>query len=561
MAPLTLLQTSGNFSNLVSPTTMEIPMNPAMILVVDDEPDLELLIRQRFRRRIQEGIIEFEFAINGEEALRKLADPSRVFDVVLTDINMPVMDGLTLLTRIKEQEGPYKAVVVSAYGDLENIRTAMNRGAFDFITKPIDFPDLETTIEKTVNEVRMIRKGLQAHEQLESTIQEKEIAEEEKDRAVQSERFKQQFLANMSHEIRTPMNSIVGLTNLLMKTDLSQQQSRYLDVIRKSSENLLVIINDILDISKIEAGKMVFEHTPFRIAEILDLLYETMHFRAEEKQLSLVFDCSPEVPEVLVGDPVRLNQVLTNLIGNAVKFTEKGMIRLDVRVLNKGTTKVILEFTIIDTGVGIAPGLLEKIFDSFSQASSDTNRRFGGTGLGLTISKELIEMQGGSILVSSEVGKGTTFSFRLPVDIGRPSDTVTSDSADSHSYELSPGFSILLVEDNPFNQIVAIDTLKDLYKEVDIEVAENGATALEMLREGAFDLVLMDIQMPIMDGFEATRRIRSELPAGKSNVKIMAMTANVTTDEVARCFESGVDDYIAKPFDPKSLFDKIGKLV
>ncbi|MFM7217131.1 MAG: response regulator, partial [Bacteroidota bacterium] len=471
----------------------------AYILVVDDEPDLELLIRQRFRRKIQEGLIDFDFAINGEEALKKLSESGRVYEVVLTDINMPVMDGLTLLARIKEQEGPYKAVVVSAYGDLENIRTAMNRGAFDFITKPIDFSDLETTIEKTINEVRLIRRGIDASERLESTLVEKEIAELEKDKAMQSERFKQQFLANMSHEIRTPMNSIVGLTNLLMKTSLDQQQSRYLDVIRKSSENLLVIINAILDISKIEAGKMVFDHAPFSLPDLLELLYETMSIRSSEKKLQLRFECAPDVPEIMVGDPVRLNQILTNLIGNAIKFTEEGYVSLSVVNVVPGTDRCLLEFIVTDTGVGIEETLLDKIFESFSQASSETNRRFGGTGLGLTISRQLIELLGGSIMVQSELGKGATFSFRIPFDIGEAEEPTRSFDSVTRKENLLQSISILLVEDNQFNQIVAIDTLKDLFGDIRIDVAENGAVALELLTSNEYDLVLMDIQMPVMD--------------------------------------------------------------
>lgn len=535
--------------------------NPALILVVDDEPDLELLIRQRFRRKIKDGELDFDFAINGEEALKKLETTNRHFDMVLTDINMPVMDGLTLLNRIKEQEGPYKAVVVSAYGDLENIRTAMNRGAFDFITKPIDFSDLELTILKTVNEVRLIRKGIEAHEQLETTLQEKERAELETDRARQSEKFKQQFLANMSHEIRTPMNSVVGLTHLLLKTPLNEQQFRYVDTIRKSSENLLVIINDILDISKIEAGKMIFENTTFSFSEMLDNLYQMMLIRANDKQLPLELQVSPEIPPFLIGDPVRLQQILINLVGNAIKFTESGKVSINVAPVQTSADKCTLHFTVTDTGIGIAPETVGVIFESFSQATSDTNRKFGGTGLGLTISKQLIDLQGGTIDLASEVGSGTTFSFSLTFRIGKESDLpVRKVSAPVLDNQLS-GITILLTEDNVFNQMVAIDTLNDLIPNVHIDLAENGEQAVEKAGMRKYDLILMDIQMPVMDGFEAVRKIRSELDPTLRNVKILAMTANVTRDEVDKCFECGVDEYIAKPFDPQDLLVKIQQLI
>ncbi|HNP48690.1 MAG TPA: response regulator [Bacteroidia bacterium] len=534
---------------------------PAKILVVDDEPDLELLIRQRFRHKIRSNELAFEFAGNGVEALRKLGMDADSYDMILTDINMPEMDGLTLLVKIKEQFAHHKAVVVSAYGDMENIRTAMNRGAFDFITKPIDFGDLETTINKTISEIRLIRQGQVARERLAQTIMEKEVAELDRQKAEQSEKFKQQFLANMSHEIRTPMNSIIGLTNLLVKTNLDQQQAKYLNVIKKSSENLLVIINDILDLSKIEAGKMVFEQTPFLVADALETVYHTLLFKADEKKLGFEINIDKGVPAAISGDPVRLNQILINLAGNAVKFTEKGSVTISVIELSRNGNQSILEFSIRDTGIGIAPEGLNKIFESFSQASNDTTRKFGGTGLGLTISKQLIELQGGSIYVASELGKGTTFSFKIPYAIAS-ADEIGKDKKDTLQIDKEDlaGMRILLVEDNPFNQIVAVDTLNDLLEKPVIEIADNGLIALDKLTAADFDVVLMDIQMPEMDGFEATRKIRQDFPSPKHMTKIMAMTANVTKDEVDNCFSCGMDEYIAKPFDPQDLLQKLWRL-
>lgn len=534
--------------------------SPAWILVVDDEPDLELLIRQRFRRQIRAGELEFDFAMNGEEALEMLASHQRVYDMVLTDINMPVMDGLTLLSRIKEQDGPYKAVIVSAYGDLENIRTAMNRGAFDFVTKPIDFSDLELTIRKTLSEVRLIRQGMEAHEKLEYTLIEKERAELEKDRARQSEKFKQQFLANMSHEIRTPMNSVIGLTNLLRKTPLDKQQSKYVETIQKASENLLIIINDILDISKIEAGKLQLEQIAFSLHDSLNNLFQIMKVKADEKKLGFSLEIDDTIPPVLLGDTVRLNQILINLVGNAIKFTEAGEVILRASALSITDNNCTVRFDVVDTGIGIEDEAVKVIFESFSQASSDTNRRFGGTGLGLSIAKQLIQLHGGRISLESKLGEGTTFTFEIPYLIGSHSDLSFEQTRPEVNAEDVRGLKVLLVEDNAFNQMVAIDTLQELIPDVSIDVAENGAIGVEKSMSQAYDVILMDIQMPVMDGFEATRTIRKQT-AGKTPARIMAMTANVTRDEVDKCFDCGVDEYIAKPFDPQELLAKIIKLV
>jgi signal transduction histidine kinase len=311
------------------------------------------------------------------------------FDLLLTDINMPGMDGLTLLTRLKDLNLLFKAIVVSAYGDLQNIRTAMNSGAFDFITKPIDFQDLETTIYKTINELAVIRKGIEAQNKLQATILEKERAEIERHKAEQSEKFKQQFLANMSHEIRTPINSIIGMTNLVLRSQLNDSQCKYLSIVKKSSSNLLVIINDILDLSKIEAGKMEFEKTPFLLSDTLETAYHTLLYKAEEKDLGFEFTIDEQLPHVLIGDPVRLNQVIINLASNAIKFTEKGFVHITAKQVDRSDHSVAVEFAVSDTGIGISEDKISKVFESFAQASSDTTRKYGGTGLGLTISKQL----------------------------------------------------------------------------------------------------------------------------------------------------------------------------
>lgn len=534
-------------------------MSPSKILVVDDEIDLELLINQRFRQKIKDGSLAFSFANNGEQALTKLESQQDI-DIVLTDINMPVMDGLTLLRRIGEKKHGCKCIVVSAYGDLQNIRTAMNSGAFDFVTKPIDFKDLERTIDKSLAELLIIKGGTEAKEKLEKTLYEKELSEILRIKAEQSEKFKQQFLANMSHEIRTPMNAVIGLTSLLLKNNPREDQLRYMNAIKQSADNLLVIINDILDLSKIEAGKMSFEKINFKPAEVIHLLYNILHLKADEKKIALLTEVAPDVPAHLQGDPTRLTQILINLVGNAIKFTEQGSVTIHVSSqLNESDTKIcMLVFQIIDTGIGIAADKLLTIFESFSQASDDTNRKYGGTGLGLTISKQLIELQKGSIAVSSRMGHGTEFCFKIPYERVIEKDEKEISAATGNLEINLQGLKFLLAEDNEFNQMVAIDTLQDLIPGIEIDVAVNGKIALEKVQQTHYDLVLMDIQMPEMGGYEATELIR-QLPPPLNAIKIMAMTANATSEEINKCFQSGVNEYLSKPFKPEELLKKVIK--
>jgi CheY-like chemotaxis protein len=520
------------------------------ILLVDDELDAEDLFRQRFRRKIRQGELEFFYAPNGLVALELLSNNPEI-DVVVTDINMPEMDGLTLLRKVKEQSLPARIIVMSAYGDMGNIRAAMNSGAFDFITKPVDFNDLDLTLNKTLEEVSLIKEGMLAKNQLVG-------AEEARERAEQSRKFKEQFLANMSHEIRTPMNAVVGMTNLLLKTDPSTQQLKYLKAIKQSADNLIVIINDILDISKIEAGRLEFEAVDFSLAEAIDGVANTIMFKSDEKGLYLNINIEEGIPPVLIGDPVRLNQILLNLASNAVKFTESGGITINVTQGETVNGKINIKFNVVDTGIGIPEDRLDAIFESFSQADSTTTRKFGGTGLGLTISKQLVELQGGHIGVSSIVGQGTTFYFELAFAPGN--------AQEAHASHLKPeGFSgkgvkILLAEDNAFNQIVAQDTLEGMFEGIKVDVVENGKLAIEQLTREHYDLILMDLNMPIMNGLEATRAIR-KLDSDKKHTLIMAMTASATQEAIQECIDAGMNDYISKPFVPDELEEKITALL
>jgi len=385
-----------------------------------------------------------------------------------------------------------------------------------------------------------------------------EIIEAEKEKAEASEKAKHQFLANMSHEIRTPMNAIKGMTDILIRRNPKEDQKEYLDGIKQSSDSLLVIINDILDISKIEAGKVELEQEPFSVVELVNNVHTIMQFKAEEKGLELLKDIPAENLTVQ-GDATRLRQILINLIGNAIKFTEKGLVTTSVRSEQTGE-KLNVHFTVSDSGIGIDQDRMEKIFQSFEQAYSDTSRKFGGTGLGLSISKKLVELHDGTIWVESEKGKGSQFHFTIPYAIAETAAGATraEDSNVNIADELK-GIRVLLVEDNQFNAVVAQEELEDAIEGINITVAENGLIAVEKLKSSAFDVILMDVQMPVMNGFEATKAIRN-FGNEKAHTPIIAMTANVLKEEVDLCYQAGMNDFIGKPFDTNELIQKIFNL-
>jgi PAS domain S-box-containing protein len=361
---------------------------------------------------------------------------------------------------------------------------------------------------------------------------------------------KQQFLSNMSHEIRTPMNAIIGFTKVLLKTELSAKQKEYLTAIKMSGDALIVLINDILDLAKVDAGKMIFEQTPFKMALSISAMLHLFETKIQEKNLQLIKNYDSRIPQVLVGDPVRLHQIILNLISNAVKFTSKGSITVNVSLLSDDDKKVTIEFSVKDTGIGIPENKIDKIFENFQQASSGTSRLYGGTGLGLAIVKQLVEPQGGSIRVESQINEGSTFSFTL-------SFLKTSEDAEQQVALEEPdvdnsNIKVLVVEDIPLNQLLMKTLLDDFGFERDM--ASNGRIAIEKMETKEFDVILMDLQMPEMNGFEATDYIRNTL---KSTIPIIALTADVTTVDLAKCRAVGMNDYIAKPVDERILYSKI----
>jgi PAS domain S-box-containing protein len=387
------------------------------------------------------------------------------------------------------------------------------------------------------------------------------IAEEAKSKAESATRIaedavkaKQQFLSNMSHEIRTPMNAIIGFTKVVLKTSLSAKQKEYLNAIKISGDALIVLINDILDLAKVDAGKMTFEQTPFKMALSISAMLHLFETKIHEKNLVLIKEYDRNIPDVLVGDPVRLHQIILNLVSNAVKFTNEGKITVRVQLLQENEEQATIEFSVADTGIGIPEAKMPAIFENFQQASSGTSRLYGGTGLGLAIVKQLVEAQGGLIAVSSKTGEGSTFSFSLSFQ-----KTNALAELDAGLMELDAeikNIKVLVAEDIPLNQLLMKTLLDDFGFERDI--AANGKIAIEKLQNKSYDVILMDLQMPEMNGFETTAYIRNKM---NSKIPIIALTADVTTVDLAKCKAVGMNDYIAKPVDEKLLYSKIVGLV
>ena len=378
--------------------------------------------------------------------------------------------------------------------------------------------------------------------------------QKQKELAEQKTKVKERFLANMSHEIRTPMNSILGLSNLMEKVGtLNPKQMDYMKTIKLNSKNLLNIINDILDLSKIEEGKLELEKTNFDVKELVKNVEKSLHLIAHKKKINLTSTIDESIPSQIIGDSNRLNQVLINLTNNAIKFTNEGDVQLKLHLIGIEHEKVRLKFEVQDTGIGIEPSKLSSIFDPFTQETTSTTRLYGGTGLGLSISNQIIHAFQSQIFVDSEPGIGSTFYFELVFDIAEAQlQEIKKEPINTN--ELKGTFRILLVEDNPFNQMVAEDTLKDWNGELDIEIAENGIIAIEKLKHNVYDLILMDIQMPEMDGHQTTRIARQDLAI---RTPILAMTAQATPAEIEACMHSGMNDFISKPFQEEVLFSKI----
>jgi PAS domain S-box-containing protein len=395
-------------------------------------------------------------------------------------------------------------------------------------------------------------------------ITERKLAEKmrkARDLAHQSAMMKEQFIASVSHEMRTPMNAILGMSNILVQMELGKEQYNLVSSIKQSSEILLGVVNDILEISAIQNGKIAFENKYFNLQELLYNLVNVMQYKAQEKDLYFETILDEDIPTVLLGDKLRLNQILYNLVGNAIKFTDDGFVKIYIKKLYDIGDSVQLQFIVEDSGIGIPPEKIDAIFESFTRIRQK-DRLYEGTGLGLSICKNLVEQQGGKIGATSEPGTGSKFFFDLIFEIGELTQLEsTLPNIEEVDFDENTSFRLLLVEDHKMNQLVARKTLERKFPNIELVIADNGKIAVDLLETESFNIILMDIQMPVMDGYEATKYIRENMPEVTATMPILAMTAHAHISKDEKFKEYGMDDFVLKPFEPEDLFNKIGKYI
>lgn len=514
------------------------------ILIVDDK--LANLIA--LEKLLNELNIDFVRALSGNEALK--LSLHHEFALAVIDVQMPEMDGyetVELLRNAKRTRYLPIIFVSAIYSDDFYIKKGIDVGAVDFITKPIKSPLL-------IGKVRVFIELYNQQNQLKILLKEKEAATAELVRAKEKAEYatysKSIFLANMSHEIRTPLNGIIGMSEILSKTKLTDQQLEYLNTVKLSGEDLLTIINDILDFSKIEAGQLQIEDIPFSLYKQIENVFKVLQLKADEKKIDLILDIGDDVPEYIKSDSIRIKQILINLLNNAIKFTEQGSVKLVVSKNSSSDPDVLIGFEIIDTGIGINKCNMGKMFTEFTQADTSTTRKHGGTGLGLTISKKLAELMGGEIGLESKLGVGSKFWFTIKAKTCNRPDGI--DDIDE-TVELPPNIKILLAEDNLINQKVSMLMIKQIGYGCDI--ANNGDEAYKMHREKNYDIIFMDILMPVMDGMESTALIRNweQENCGENRSKIIALTANAFKEDIEKYLKGGMDHYLSKPLRIKDL--------
>ncbi|MBF0227258.1 MAG: response regulator [Desulfobacterales bacterium] len=557
-----------------------------ILLVEDDESVLDMM------SQLLSPYYNVLTAGNGQEALdlvHKIPEPGSI-SIIICDQRMPQMDGVEFLEKTISIMPDSIRILLSAYTDIEPIIAGINKAQIDrFIRKPFKTNDFLMTIKREIETWEIKRKNIELtknlkllNETLEEQVRQKtDELRKERDKAQEeiierkkadeelriakkasesANQAKSEFLANMSHEIRTPMNAIIGLTNLILDMEPTAKQRKYLEMIKISGDNLVTIINDILDLSKIEANKIKLDNKPVNILQVIDEVQGILFQLAQHKDIELICKIQSDLLPVIKTDSIRLKQILLNLCNNAIKFTNKGSVSIFVSPITdtETDTHITLNIAIKDTGIGIPQDKIKYLFQPFSQIGDHRIKKYNGTGLGLTISKKLIELMGGKIYVQSEEGKGSKFWFEMTFE------KISTLQCEKYLTDIKEKkitlkkLKILIAEDNPFNQEVAIGLLDDHF----LTIVKNGKEAIEALKKECFDLILMDIQMPKMDGITATKIIRSK-DSGviNKNIPIVAMTAYAMKEDHDLCLQSGMNGYITKPINPNKLYEEIEKAV
>ncbi|MDW7695398.1 response regulator [Flammeovirgaceae bacterium SG7u.111] len=537
------------------------------ILYVDDEESNLRIFRAAFKQ-----YYNIFLAVNAAEGLEVLQ--KNEIHLIITDQRMPKMTGVEFLEKVIDDYPDPIRIILTGFSDIEDIIRALNKcSIYRYIVKPWNREEMKLTIDKAleafqlrrdnsslVNELKGINNSLEEKikDRTGELIEANKMMLQAKEKAEHASKAKEIFLSTMSHEIRTPLNAIIGISHLLAKSELTAEQTENVEILEFSAKSLLSLINDILDLSKIEAGKIELEKIEFNLLTLMKGIYKSLAPRADEKKLLFDIELDDELPEVLLGDQVRLGQILNNLLSNAIKFTESGTVTLSAKVQALEDNKATILFSVKDTGIGIQDELREKIFEDFSQASSDTTRKFGGTGLGLSITKRLVTMLGGTIELESIMGQGSEFKCVITFETSAVTEQELNGEDKNLQVRDLKGLKVLVVEDNKFNRTIAKKFLSNWNATIDF--AFNGLEAVEKMQaDTSYQFILMDIQMPEMDGFQATEAIRQLSGDYYKNLPIIALTASTLPGEREKVLAAGMDDFIMKPFNPDTLYDTIVK--